>query len=257
MATRRSTSSRSSNGRSNSQHRSDGRGWYGDSQGHAEAAERGLENRGYGSSGNREYDDERGYSRSNGHSHGYDSNNGRGSYSRNNSNDYESGRGYGRFNGSDSQYDNRGGNYSHRRYNDSDNRGYGQSGNGRSYGSSSQYDNRGGNYSNSRYNDSDNDGRGYGHGGWFGDSEGHAEAARQRWGSRNSYGTHNDDNRSSMAAVTAVMIVIKMMITTMDKVVDGTVIPKDMLKQHVKDWNNVIIKTRLKTDRLKFGRSVF
>jgi hypothetical protein len=60
----------------------------------------------------------------------------------------------------------------------------------------------------SRYSDNDYDddsrgyggGRGHGRGGWFGDSEGHAQAAREGWGNNRRYSRDNDyddDNRSS------------------------------------------------------------
>jgi hemerythrin superfamily protein len=51
--------------------------------------------------------------------------------------------------------------------------------------------------SRSRYEDDDDDrrGRGGGHGGWFGDSRGHAEAARQRWEERRGPGYYEDDDR--------------------------------------------------------------
>jgi hypothetical protein len=46
----------------------------------------------------------------------------------------------------------------------------------------------------SRSRDDDDDGRGHGRGGWFGDSRGHAEAAREGWRSR------DDDRRSSRSS---------------------------------------------------------
>ena len=57
-------------------------------------------------------------------------------------------------------------------------------------------------FSRSRYDDEDDDRRGRGHGGWFGDPEGHSEASRRGWeergGSRSNY--RDDDRRRSMPA---------------------------------------------------------
>lgn len=44
-----------------------------------------------------------------------------------------------------------------------------------------------------RYRD-DDDGRGRGHGGWFGDPEGHSEASRRGWDERESRGRYRDDD---------------------------------------------------------------
>lgn len=112
----------------------DGRGWYGDSRGHAQAARRGWETRRSSGSGREDYGDD----------------------------------------------DRRGRNLSSRY--DDDDRG--------SRSQSSRYDDRRGQSQNSRYDDDDRRSRSRGGsydddrrrtGGWFGDSEGHAEAARRGW----------------------------------------------------------------------------
>jgi hypothetical protein len=57
----------------------------------------------------------------------------------------------------------------------------------------------------SRYNDDDDDRRGSrGHGGWYGDPEGHSEASQRGWdergGSRGRYRDDDDDRRRAMPA---------------------------------------------------------
>ena len=164
----------------------DGRGWYGDSEGHSEASRRGwAERRGEGRSfGRYDDDDDRGY-----RSQGRDRDE-RGRYA---SDDDDDDRGYG----------GRGGGYSSRsqsqdrdergRYtSDDDDRGSsrGGRGGGRSYASQDRDergrytddDDRGGRGGYRGRDDDDRGGRGQG--GWFGDSRGHAEAARRGWEDR-------------------------------------------------------------------------
>ena len=153
-------------------------GWFGDSRGHAEAARRGWEERG-GGRGSRSYrddDDDRGYrSRgrdddgdrgqggwfgdSRGHAEaarkGWEERSGGGGGSRSSRDDDDRGG----YRGQDRERDDRGRFMS----DDDDDRGY------RSRG---------------RSRDDDDDRGGRGHGGWFGDSRGHAEAARKGWQDR-------------------------------------------------------------------------
>lgn len=135
--------------------RGEGRGWFGDSEGHSQAA---RQNRG-GRSGR---------SRSMSRSSGDDDRNGGGGRSRSNR---ASGQGRGWF--GDSEGHAEAGRHSH----DNDRGSRSASGGGRSRSSSSSRgsSSRSGGRSSSR---------GQGHGGWFGDSEGHSEAARQRWEGR-------------------------------------------------------------------------
>lgn len=129
----------------------DGRGWYGDSEGHSEASRRGWAARRGGESRSFRDDDDRGY--------------------RSRSNERERDE-YGRF----VSDDDRGGYRSRGR--DDDDRGYRSNERERDeYGRFTSDDDRGGYRSRGR--DDDRDGRG--RGGWFGDSEGHARAARERW----------------------------------------------------------------------------
>lgn len=156
---------RSSRGRGES-------GWYGDPEGHSEASRRGWEGRG---SSYRD-DDDRHYS-SRGTSGRYeDDDNGR---SRSRNSDYDDDRRSSREHGgwygdpeghseaSRRGWEERGGyrSSSRSRYEDDDN--------GR-YGSRSR---------NSDYDDDRRSSRG-GHGGWFGDPEGHSEASRRGWRNR-------------------------------------------------------------------------
>lgn len=161
-------------------------GWFGDSQGHSEAARRGWENRddyrggrgddgGYGRSGSRGgYDEDRGYGRSSSSRGGYDDDRGYG-------------RSYGARYGDDGRRYDHGGWYGdpqghseaarlgwqHRQ---SDDRSRGQ-GDERSRGRYGDDDRR---FSRGRNDDDDDRSRG----GWFGDSEGHSEAARRGWQNR-------------------------------------------------------------------------
>lgn len=153
------------NNRSNSGSRrgSNGRGWFGDSQAHAEAAERGWEHRQGGS-----YSGRGGY---NEHDYDYSNRSNRGG----NYSSSDNGRGW-EHRQEDSRYDR--GNYNNgNRYNDYDDDDYG-------------YNSRG-----SNRNNSDDNSRG-----WFGDSQGHAEAAERGWehrhgGSGSNRGNYNSRNR--------------------------------------------------------------
>lgn len=223
----------------------DGRGWYGDSEGHAEAVRKGWASREGGESRSfRDDDDDRGGYRSSGRerdSQGrYASDDDRSGYGgrgrdRDDDRGYRS-RGqdrdeYGRFTSDD---DRDGGRYRGRSDDDRGGRDRGQGGwfgdseghsraarrgwedddrggrSGRGGGSDHDRDengrfmrddDRGGSRSRGR-DDDDRGGRGsrdHGQGGWFGDSEGHARAARQRWedddrGGSRSRGLNEDDN---------------------------------------------------------------
>ena len=127
-------------------------GWSGDPEGHSEASRRGWENRGGGRS--RYEDDERGSYRSR---YGEDDD-GRSS---------RGGRGHGGWYGDPEGHA------------EASRQGWEHRGGGRS-----RYDDDERGSARSRYRD-DDDGRsgrgGRGHGGWFGDSEGHSEAARRGW----------------------------------------------------------------------------
>jgi hypothetical protein len=173
----------------------DGRGWHGDPQGHSEASRRGWEERRSFSRYDQDDDDRRG---SHGPSRGYgrdDDDDRRGGY-RGVARD-EEGRFTSRGTGRDDYDDDRG------RYS----RGRGHGGwfgdpEGHAEASRRGWDEREG-YSRSRYRDDDDDrrrsmsrgrddddddrgrySRGRGQGGWFGDSSGHAEAARRGWDDR-------------------------------------------------------------------------
>jgi len=148
----------------------DGRGWYGDSEGHSEASRRGWAARRGGESRSFRDDDDRG---------GY--------RSRSNERDRDE---YGRFVSDDDR-----GARSRGRDDDDDRGGRGR-GHGGWFGDSEGHaraarrgwedDDRGGSRSRGRDDDDDRGGRGRGRGqgGWFGDSEGHAEAARRGWEDR-------------------------------------------------------------------------
>jgi hypothetical protein len=141
-------------------------GWFGDSEGHSEAARRGWEERGgsRSSRGNWDYDDDRGMSSRRG-----------GMSSRSSRDDDDRGRG-GWFGDSEG-------------HSEAARRGWDERGGSRS----SARDDR--SYSSRSSRDDDD----HGHGGWFGDPEGHSEAARRGWdergGSRS--GRDDDDRRSA------------------------------------------------------------
>jgi hypothetical protein len=163
-----------------------GRGWYGDSEGHSEAAQRGWENRGRESSSR--YDDERRTSsrhdgdRMSSRDEDY---RGNGRSGRNGDDDRGHGGWFGDSEGhseaSRRGWENRG-RESSSRYDDERRTSSRQDDERRT--SSRQDDDRGnGRSGRGRENDRD-------HGGWFGDSEGHAEAARRGW-----QGRRDDDDR--------------------------------------------------------------
>lgn len=135
----------------------EGRGWYGDSEGHSRAAERGWEERGGGSSRSRYSEDDEG---------------GRSSSRSRSQDDDDRGRGHGGWFGdleghsraAERGWEERGG-YRSRSSDDDDDR------RGSSRSSSS---------SRSRSDDDDDRGRG----GWFGDPRGHSQAARRGWRNR-------------------------------------------------------------------------
>ena len=136
----------------------EGRGWYGDSEGHSEAAERGWEGRsssrsGGGYSSRSRDDDDRDYGRSGSRSDGGRSREGRGWYGDSEGHSEAAERGW------EGRSSSRGSSSSRSRDDDDDRGGRGSS-------------SRGG---------SSRGGRDEGHGGWFGDSRGHAEAARRGW----------------------------------------------------------------------------
>jgi hemerythrin superfamily protein len=175
-------------------------GWFGDSEGHREASREGWQDRGYShrSSFDDEDDDRRGGYRGNDRDRDergrFMSDDDRGDRSRGSRYDEEEDRSRG-YRGGDRERD------EHGRFMSDDDRGY------RSRRSRYDEDERG--YrSNDRERDergrfmSDDDEddryrRGRGHGGWFGDSEGHAEAARHRGRSYGRSRREDDDDRSS------------------------------------------------------------
>ncbi len=158
-----------------------GSGWFGDSEGHSEAARRGWENR--------DDDDRGGRSGGSRSSRGYDDDDrgGRSGSSRGGST-RSGGRG-GWFGDSEGHSEALRRGWESR---DDDDRG-GRSGGGRSSSSRGDYDDRGSSRSRqsddddrryrSRSRDDDDD-RGRGRGGWFGDPRGHSEAARRGWEDR-------------------------------------------------------------------------
>jgi hemerythrin superfamily protein len=159
----RSSRSRSSRSRDDDE---DGRGWYGDSEGHSEAARRGWEERGSSSrsrgSSYDDDDDDRGRSSGRGRSQ-----------SRSRDDDRSQGGWFGDSEGHSEAarrgWEERGSSSRSRsRDDDDDNRGRSSGGRGRSQSQSR-----------SRSRDDDQ-----GHGGWFGDPRGHAEAARRGWQNR-------------------------------------------------------------------------
>lgn len=150
--------------------RGEGRGWYGDPEGHSEASRRGWESRegaGYSSRSERDYDDRR--------------------HDRGGSNDRPRDD-EGRF-VSDDRYSSRSSRDDDRGYRGRDEgRGWHGDPEGHSAASRRGWEAReGGGYSarSSRYEeDDDRRGGGRDHGGWFGDSRGHSEAARRGWEDR-------------------------------------------------------------------------
>lgn len=203
-----------------SSNRGNDRGWYGDPQGHSEAAREGWrhreDDRSYSSRSRGDYDDDRD-GRSNygrGNSGGGDRGQGQGWYGDpqghseaaregwRNRDDYGGGRG-GNRGGRDYDDDDRGGRSDYGRGGGGD-RGQGQGWYGDPQGHSEaaregwrHRDDYGGNRGGNRGRDDDDDrgrsnygrggGGGRGQGGWFGDSEGHSEAAREGWRHRDDY----------------------------------------------------------------------
>ena len=187
----------------------DGRGWYGDSRGHADAARRGWEERGGESRsfsrgrddddrGGREDrerddrgrfmsdDDDRGY-RSRGHDDDDRGSRGGGDRDRDER---------GRFARDD---DDRG--YRSRNRDDDDDRRGGRGGGNRDRDDRGRFASDDDRRSSARSRDDDDDDRGgRGQGGWFGDPRGHAEAARRGWeersgGSARTRSRDDDDDR--------------------------------------------------------------
>jgi hypothetical protein len=170
--------------RRGSRGRSEGRGWYGDSEGHSEAAR----SRGGSSRSSRDYDDD-----DDRESRGR----GRGGWFGDSEGHAEAAR--------DRWEDDRSGSRSRSsgRYDDDDDRGRGSRSRSSSYDDDD--DGRRGSRSRSsgRYEDDDDRGGRGGGRGWFGDSEGHAEAARERWedddrgrGSRSRASSRDDDEEN-------------------------------------------------------------
>jgi hypothetical protein len=168
------------------------RGWVGDPEGHAEAARRGWEERGYSRSRSRDDDDDRGYSRSRYSSRGRDDDDDddRRSSSRGRHHGGWYGDAEGHAEAAERGWEERGYSRSRSR-DDDDDRGY----------SRPRYSSRG------RDDDDDDDrrssSRGRRHGGWYGDPQGHAEAAERGWEergysrSRSRSRDDEDDRRSS------------------------------------------------------------
>jgi len=147
-----------------------GRGWSGDPQGHSDAAMRGWEHRG----GSRHQDEGRSYSRSSSDR-----------YQGNNDNDRSRGSGQGWYGDSRGHAEAAERGWESRRGNDDEGS---QRSSGRSSMNRSRDDDENGGRSYNRSRDDDDnrsDRRGQGgQGGWFGDSEGHAQAARRGWRDR-------------------------------------------------------------------------
>jgi hemerythrin superfamily protein len=175
-------------------------GWYGDPEGHSEASRRGWEERGGSRARYRDDDDDRRYSRSRDEEGRFTSSRSRYAYDDND--DRRGSRGHGgRFGDPEGHseasrhgWEEHGGSRSRYRDDDDDRR----------YSSSRSRDEEGRfTSSRSRYRDDDDNRRGSrGHGGWFGDPEGHSEASRRGWEERGGTRTRSradddDDRRSS------------------------------------------------------------
>ena len=139
-------------------------GWYGDAEGHSEASRRGWEERG-GSRYRDDDDDDRRYSRS-----------------RTSDDDRRGSRGHGGWYGDPEGHS------------EASRRGWEERGGSR-YRDDDDDDRR---YSRSRMSDDDRRGS-RGHGGWYGDPEGHSEASRRGWEERGGsrYRDDDDDRRGS------------------------------------------------------------
>ncbi|MGI6246568.1 MAG: hypothetical protein ACOYJQ_12460 [Pseudochelatococcus sp.] len=147
-------------------------GWFGDPEGHAEAARRGWDER---RSSDRDYDEDR---RGRSYSRSRDDDDRR--YGRRDDEGYSRDRGQGGWFGDPeghAEAARRG--WDERRSSDRD---YDEDRRGRSYSRSRDDDDR-------RYGRRDDEGysRDRGQGGWFGDPQGHAEAARRGWRNRDDY----------------------------------------------------------------------
>jgi hemerythrin superfamily protein len=175
-------------------------GWYGDPEGHSEASRRGWEERGGSRARYRDDDDDRRYSRSRDEEGPFTSSRSR--YAYDDDDDRRGSRGHGGWFGDPEGHseatrrgwEERGGSRSRYRDDDDDRR----------YSSSRSRDEEGRfTGPRSRYSDDDDDRRGSrGHGGWFGDPEGHSEASRRGWEERGGTRTRSradddDDRRSS------------------------------------------------------------
>src|SRR5882762_2418540 len=175
-------------------------GWYGDPEDHSEASRRGWEERGGSHARYRDDDDDRRYSRSRDEEGRFTSSRSR--YAYDDDDDRRGSRGHGGWYGDPEGHseatrrgwEERGG--SRDRYRDDDD--------DRRYSTSRSRDEEGRfTSSRSRYDDDDDDRRGTrGHGGWFGDPEGHSEASRRGWEERGATRTRSradddDDRRSS------------------------------------------------------------
>ena len=201
----------------------DGRGWYGDSRGHSEAARRGWEDRGSSRSSRDDDDDRRGYSsrgtsrdddddrggrRQGGNGRGNGGgNDGRGWYGDSRGHSEAARRGWDNSDHGDSGWygDSRGHSEAARRgwdnpdhgrsgwfgdsegHSEASRRGWEDRGSGRSSRGRDDDDRGSSRFYRGRDDDDDDRGRGRsgGHGGWFGDSRGHSEAARRGWDNRN------------------------------------------------------------------------
>jgi hemerythrin superfamily protein len=175
-------------------------GWYGDPEGHSEASRRGWEERGGARARYRDDDDDRRYSRSRDEEGRFTSSRSR--YAYDDDDNRRDSRAHGGWYGdaeghseaSRRGWEERSG--SRARYRDDDD--------DRRYSRSRSRDEEGRfTSSRSRYSDDDDDRRGSrGHGGWYGDPEGHSEASRRGWEERGSTRTRSradddDDRRSS------------------------------------------------------------
>lgn len=174
-----------------------GSGWYGDSEGHSQAAR----SRGGSSRSGEDYDDDRGGDRGRGRGWFGDSEGHSAAARQRGQDDDRSGgrsssRSGSRYDDDDDRSGGRSSSRSSSRYDDDDDRGGGRGSRSRSSSRSDDDDER------------NSAGRNRGRSGWFGDSEGHAEAARQRWEdddhsggsrsarSRSSNRSDDDDGRS-------------------------------------------------------------
>ncbi len=161
----------------------DGRGWFGDSEGHSEAARRGWDDRGSSSRSSRSSRDDDNYDRSRSSSRGG---------GRSDDDDNRGGRGNGRggwFGESEGHSE-----ASRRGWEDRDSSSRSSRSGGDSEGGRGRMSSRGRDDDDDRGNRNSSDGRG-----WFGDPQGHSEASRRGWddrgsSSRSSRGSRDDDD---------------------------------------------------------------